>query len=366
MPASTATTTRARHVVVFEPDERGHAEEWLRHIVRLLHDERPEIRVTLAIPQALAHRLAAETTGTGAFAIAPLSQSELRGCLSANLAFSAFARWWTMRRHLNRSGADEAIFLCIDSLTLPFALGLGLGGPKVSGILFRPSVHYASFGRMRPTLGERIRDRRKRILYPLMLKNSTVREVHSLDPYFPAFAREWYLAGDKVRALHDPLADEFRTPNPTVRSPRFPRSRTAFLLFGELTERKGVLPLLRACERLDPETAGRTAVLLAGRIDPPIESQVRELVRAIRTSQPDLWLEVDDRRLSFAELTVAIQSCDVVMAPYQRFVGSSGALNWAAGALRPVVTQRYGLLGRLVREYGLGMTTDTTSPDALG
>ena len=365
MPSSATTSTRARHILVFEPDERGHAEEWILHIVRFLRDERPNIRVTMAIPQSLARRLAAEMPSRETLAIVPLSQSELRGCLNANLAFSAFARWWAMRRHLARSGADEALFLCIDPLSLPFALGLGLGGRTASGILFRPSVHYASFGRTPPTLGERLRDRRKRILYPLMLKNSTVRQVHSLDPYFPAFARESYVAGDKVLALDDPLAGESETPGPSVRSPRFPRDRIAFLLFGELTERKGVLQLLHACERLDPEIASRTAVLLAGRIDPPIEDEVRDLVRAIRAVQPDLWLEVDDRRLSFAELTVAVQGCDVVMAPYQRFVGSSGVLIWAARACRPVLTQRYGLLCRLVRDYGLGVTADTTSPDAL-
>jgi len=105
--------------------------------------------------------------------------------------------------------------------------------------------------------------------------------------------------------------------------------------------------------------------VLAGRVDPAIAQQVRESVRAVRAAQPELWIEIDDRRLSFNELAHTVEHCDVVLAPYQRFVGSSGVLIWAARMLRPVITQRYGLLCRLVRDFRLGIAVDTTSPEAL-
>jgi glycosyltransferase involved in cell wall biosynthesis len=43
-------------------------------------------------------------------------------------------------------------------------------------------------------------------------------------------------------------------------------------------------------------------------------------------------------------------------------VGSSGVLGWAAEARKPVIAQDYGLVGALVRDYGLGLTVDTTDP----
>jgi hypothetical protein len=55
----------------------------------------------------------------------------------------------------------------------------------------------------------------------------------------------------------------------------------------------------------------------------------------------------------------------VVLAPYQRFVGSSGVLLWAAGAGKPVITQDYGLIGRLVRDHELGLSADVTDPKTL-
>jgi glycosyltransferase involved in cell wall biosynthesis len=352
-------------VLVFEPDARGHSEEWLLHIARFTQQERPPVRVTMVVPDVLARRIAAEVPGAGGLEIMALSPAEIRSCLSANLAFGALARWWLMRRYLARSGANEGFFLCIDSLTLPLALGLGLGRRTASGILFRPSVHYASFDRRGRTARERLRDWRKQVLYPLALKNTALTEVHSLDPYFPVYAREHYLAGEKVVVLPDPFIETAQSPTLPLRVTRFPRDRTAFLLFGELTERKGVIQILRACERLDPAAARRIAILLAGRVDSAIAQQVRDSVRAVRATQPDLWIEIDDRRLSFNELAHTVEHCDVVLAPYQRFVGSSGVLIWAARMLRPVITQRYGLLCRLVREFGLGIAVDTTSPEAL-
>jgi glycosyltransferase involved in cell wall biosynthesis len=356
----------ARHILVFEPDARGHAEEWLLHIARFVRDARPDLRVSFVVAAGLVPRIAGEVQDPDRVEVLALSDDEVRRCMSPSLTRMAFARWWVMRRYLARTGAGTGFFLCIDMMSLPFGLGLGLGSRRrASGILFRPSVHYASFGNAKPSFGERVREWRKSILYPLMLRNPAIRTVHSLDPYFPLYARDEYAHGYKVETLPDPIAAPSDVQDPPRRAAGGPSDRVSFLLFGELTERKGVLQTLRACARLDPMIAPRITVLLAGRIDPPLEPQVNELLRAARAAQPDLRLEIDNRRLSFAELAAAVDACDIVLAPYQRFVGSSGVLIWAARALKPVITQRYGLLCRLVDDHGLGLTVDTTSPDAL-
>ena len=142
-----------------------------------------------------------------------------------------------------------------------------MGGRRLSGILFRPSAHYRG-ARGRP--GERLRDARKRLLYPRMLRNPELATVLSLDPYFATFAQRAYHDGGKVVALADPAA-RLREPSPGP-SP-FPCGRTAFLLFGELTARKGVLQFLEACAQLDSDTARRAAVLIAGRVAPELRRQ---------------------------------------------------------------------------------------------
>src|SRR4029077_9808865 len=123
-------------------------------------------------------------------------------------------------------------FLMLDLLSLPLAMGFGVRGAKLSGILFRPSVHYGEIGPYRPSFAERLRDWRKAFLYRLMLGNSALARIYSLDPFFAAYARRHYRHGDKVVGLPDPA----HPPPPSLPSqPAIdftPVGRVGFLLFG--------------------------------------------------------------------------------------------------------------------------------------
>lgn len=346
------------HVLIFEPDPHGHTREWLAHLRHFAEKERHDWRFTFVV----ARELAADLAPCAHIDVVPLGAHENRLCLHSSLPVSGFARWWAMRRHLKRSGAGHGVFLSLDHLSLPFALGLGVGGKPITGILFRPSTHYPELhpGDI-PTTRERIRDFRKRILYALMLRNDTLRKILSLDPYFPAHARRVFAGGYKVQAIDDP-AFPFVAEKSTSEAPS---ARTTFLLFGALAERKGILTLLSALREIPSDTASKIAVVIAGRIEPSIETRVQDAADALRRTQPALSLELDNRHLPMDELRLLIRHCDVVLAPYKRFVGSSGVLLWAANAGKPVITQDYGLLGKLCREHALGLCIDACDPMAL-
>src|SRR5689334_22236304 len=93
--------------------------------------------------------------------------------------------------------------------------------------------------------------------------------------------------------------------------------------------------------------------------------QIRRCDRAASLEKPGLWFKVEDRRLEHAELEMLVDQTDIVLAPYQRFVGSSGVLLWAAWAARPVLAQDFGLVGRLVRDHHLGAVADSYDSAAL-
>lgn len=352
-------------LLIFEPDARGHAFEWLQHIIEYSATDRHPAKLALAVPAPLAGKLAAWAAERGLrnASFHALTPKERELCMHRRLSISGLARWWTMRRHLAASGAPQGLFLGMDHLTLPLALGLGFRGRKVSGILFRPSVHYER----NPeglSLRERLRDIRKDILYRLTFRNRAVKAVFSLDPYFPVYSSRHYGGGAKTRPLPDPAHPRSETAGASSPSP-FPPGRTSFLLFGVLTERKGVLVLLEALRALDADTASRTAIVIAGEVAPEIRSAVHALKEEAARERPELSLRIEDRHLSTEEISSFTHHCDVVLAPYQRFVGSSGILLWAAGAGKPVLTQGYGLLGKLAHDYRLGTTCETTSPREL-
>lgn len=366
MPADNSLVER--RLVVLEPDVEGHPREWLRHLIGFTAAHTADYVVWLVVAPEVCKDLAAElaTEATGRVRLLALTPVEKKLCSHRWLAVSGFARWWTMRRYLRLVGAEAGHFLSIDHVSLPLALGLGAAGRRLGGILFRPSVHYPGLGSRRARPREWIRDARKALLYQLMLFNHAVRVVLTLDPYFPNYAAQRYVKGSKVRAVPDPVHPSVNgTPQESRVADAIPGGRIAFLLFGYLTERKGVLALLQALRLLPADVAEKSAVVLAGKVDPSIRPSVDELIRDLKATQPKLWLQLEDRRVSSGELDALVRRSDVVLAPYQRFVGSSGVLLWAARLGKPILTQDFGLLGRLVKDYELGLATDCCDPAAL-
>lgn len=360
--------SRGAALLILEPDANGHSREWLGHIIDLAGGRQDIEVLWLVLAQDLCDALRdrIRPLDGGRIRLVPLTAGEERGCMHRRLAISGFTRWWVMRRYLKQTGATVGHFLALDHLTLPFALGLGVMGRRVGGILFRPSVHYASLGPAgRRNLRETLRDLRKSVLYRLMLLNRSLAVVLTLDPFFPDFAAESYRGGHKVVALPDPA---FAPPaGATIMRAGIqpPPGRVFFLLFGALSERKGVLCLLEALCLVPAATAAGIAVVIAGKVAADLRPAIRRGLARLRKRQPDLWLHLEDRWLEDAEIASLVETSDVVLAPYQRFVGSSGVLLWAAQAGVPVLTQDYGLIARLVRDHHLGLTVDVTDPRIL-
>lgn len=353
-------------IVVLEPSYDGHPQEWLEHIVRFALLEPVSEPLRLVVAPQLYEKLAAlvPPQAAGTVEIAALEPREQALCLHPSLTISGFARWWTMRKYLARYGARRGHFLALDHLSLPLALGLGARGRRLDGVLFRPSVHYRQISPYAPDWRERMRDLRKSVLYRLMLLNRSVESVLTLDPFFARYALAAYRSGAKVQPLPDPVHWQEGQAEADRIAPA-DAGRVRFLMFGYLAERKGILTLLTAIAYLPADIAARVTLVITGKVDPAIRERVLHAVADLRLLQPTLRLEFGEGRLPVEELRHEIERCDVVLAPYQRFVGSSGVLIWAAGLGKPVLTQDFGLLYRLTQDYRLGVTVDTGDPRLL-
>jgi len=356
-----------RTAVILEPELGGHQHEWLEHLVAwsrtVAHTHVVWLVVAPQIHRDLAALVPADLRrSVRVLAMHPRLQ---RLCSHRSLVVSAFARWWVMRRFLALTGAEVGQFMSLDHLTLPLALGLRAHGRRLTGILFRPSVHYQALGSGPPSLGERIRDLRKEVLYRRMLRHRDLAMVLTLDPYFVGHATRHYFGGDKVRAVADPVNPALDAAPQAPLIPRVPPRRVVLVLFGFLTERKGVLNLLDALRLLMPETARRIAVILAGRVDGAIRDALTARRERLSAENSMAWLHVEDRWLATEEIAALVEQSDVVLAPYQRFVGSSGVLLWAARAGKCVLAQEYGLVGRLVADHRLGLAVDTSDVRTL-
>jgi glycosyltransferase involved in cell wall biosynthesis len=354
-------------ILIFEADHEGHQSEWVMHLMRFAASDPRAYVLWFVLSSELHAIVTAEAPTIGdRIHLQVLKPWEQRLCRHRRLIVGAFARWWCMRRYLIRTRSEAGHFLSIDHLSLPLALGFGAGGRRLSGTLFRPSIHYPLLGCYEPTWSERIRDLRKALLYRLMLRNPAVARILSLDCFFPNYAATHFPNGAKVVPLNDPAHPPMNVSTEDERlADRLPSGRITFVLFGFLSERKGIRVLMQALQVLPDHVAGRVGVLAAGNVDPHIRAQVITDIEQLTAARPRLWFHLEDRRLTRGEIQAVVNRASVVLAPYQRFVGASGVMLWAAKAGKPILTQALGLIGYLVRTYRLGLAVDTNDPRAL-
>lgn len=351
---------------MFEPEAHGHQHEYFSFVLDALERLQYPPEVHLLISSPLAERGLDWESAKGKWprsivGVDLLSEDERRASITGGPWRQGGVRWRILTAAAQHLPDSRWLAMSLDVLQLPLALGRRLPGKSViSGILFRPSIHYAS---PPGSPSERLRKHGTGLMQRFMLLNPVLEAVFSVDPQFREFALRWS-NGAKIHYLPDPVPPQPRAGPPGFLNGRGD-GRIRFLLFGALARRKGVLQLLSALRFLSSHEASRTTVVLAGRVEPALAKEVLLLREQASAVLPTLELVVEDRYLEEEELAGAIHWCDVVLAPYQRFVGSSGVLVRAAAAGKPVISQDYGLVGTLVRKYRLGETVETHQPEQI-
>ena len=364
------------HILVFEPMLEGHYSDYIRHLIQYAHRQNVPIKLTFLVHPEFKVRfwdaIKAECEASHECVdLIPFGPREHALCVHNRLpqGIRSLFQWFTMMKYLRRTGAVHGHFLYIDTLQLAFALRLRVPkGITLSGILFRPTVHYEQLWQTPSNFRQHLKNYRKTLLYKRMLNHPALITLFSLDPYFAEYASKSFKRGDKVQALPEPglFSQDLggHRPSDTVECD-IPENRTCFLLFGSLTRRKGLLQVLEALQILDSKIASKTAVVFAGKLHDEIRVEFGEQWSQLTSDTPELWMHFEDRYINPAEITDLIIRCDVVLAPYQHHVGSSNVLLWAAGAQKPVIIQDYGLIGALARDNKLGFVVDATQPQAI-
>ena len=363
-----------RHLLILEPESTGHRLDHCSHFLHYFLRRLPSFTMTFVGPPELVGplretSLSQTTNPVDSPSFVEMTSSECSSCAGGSLARRSFGVWRTMMKYLAVTGADHGHFLHIDLVQPQLAMTLSVPPKRtLSGVLFRPSVHYRCMFGDRRGFRELLRDKTKSIVYRRMLQHTGLTHVFSLDPYFAEYAARTYANGSKVVPLPDPgLFPGTPTPGGTLDAfaTRFPNDRTLFLLFGVLARRKGIFETLDAILRLDVQTSRRSAIVFAGALAGDVQSEFKARFRSTKAANPHIWMHLEARHLTSEECVALVDRCDVVLAPYNRFVGSSGILFWAASACKPLITQKYGYLGAVTERWGLGTTVDTRDPQAI-
>jgi glycosyltransferase involved in cell wall biosynthesis len=365
----TDSNAQDRRILLFDLLSKGHHSVYLKYLIQYWqqHQVSGTLQIVVAPDFAQSHPDVVALTQTSEsdvqwYTIADHEYAHFTE--QTSLLAQSFAEWNLFCQYATQLNSTQGLLMYLDSVQIPLIAGKKSPCP-ISGIYFRPTFHYGGFAEHQSTLSDRIRQWRQKFLLNLLVRKSQFKTLFCLDPFVVPVVQQ-FKADLAVLPLADPVQLEACDKSMVTalrQSLKIQPQRQVLLMFGELSNRKGIYPALEALQNLSQAQAEQICLVLAG---PIVSDERSEITDAIaRLAQTSIQLVVCDRYIRGIEVQQYFELADLVLIPYQRHVGMSSVLVHAAAARKPVLASNYGLIGELVRRYQLGLAVDSTSSQMI-
>jgi glycosyltransferase involved in cell wall biosynthesis len=349
-------------VLLFDPLVGGHHIEYATYLARCLLEAGDQVGFVAWRPHPLLEAL--ERVGVTLYYAAPEARGPVGPRFVTRLRQSAQALACTLRL-AKRDQFDVVHNLYVDRGELPMAWALRRRREcpaQVFATLFWPYFVYLEGIRHRGPAKRLFHTANRRVLASMLSRGALnglfvhtedIRNLLLKAVGNPALA-------DSIHVVPDPAA----MPPPDLSQDQarrllgLPLDRPLVLFFGSLRREKGWDILLRSV----PLLKGNVSVVLAGHADSQVAAEVERTVPIV----PSQRLEARLARVNEEDVDRYFVAADLVVVPYRRvYVGTSGVLQRAAAAGRPVVAAEVGQIGAIVRRHGLGVVCPPEDPQAL-
>lgn len=240
--------------------------------------------------------------------------------------------------------------------SLPF-LGSPFGKTPWIGITMRSTFHHHKVGIKAPD--RPVVNAIKALLFKRAIRTTGLRTLLTIDPTLPEWsARSPSKHSAAIAYVADPFPDE-HAENPVLARERLgldPGQRY-LLVYGAITERKGIYELVHALTRLEHAPT----LIVAGEQDAGTRHFMRNHVRSLNPAPLvlDAFISNDMERDLFS-------ACDAVWLGYKGHYGMSGVLVQAYRFGKPVIATEDGLIGWFSRRCELGPILSDLSSASIG
>lgn len=362
-------TRENRKVLLFDLFVSGHHSAYIQHLVKYWceHELQGILNVIVSPEFINLHddvvNVAFECGQTNVKFI-PISLEEEALIQSRKLPFNrvycAFQEWHLLCKYVNLLKGTHCLIMYFDGLQLPLSWRTTFPCP-LSGIYFRPVFHYSDFSEFTPSWRESFWQWRDKFFLSRILRHANFQTLFCLDPFvvnpIGQFSQQ-----TKVVHLPDPVKSYSYSDDKLEKLRKqlgIHSTRKTFLMFGAFRKRKGIDQLLDAVELLPFNLCQKLCLLFVGKIGS--EQQVQARIEHISKSLA-VQIVNHDTFVPHQDVQSYFRVADVILAPYQRHIGMSGILLQAAATEKPVLSSNYGVMGKIVERYQLGLTVDSTSP----
>ncbi len=262
---------------------------------------------------------------------------------------------------LNKIKPTHCLLMDFDLFQIPLGFKLRFKFPLVIyGIYFRPFLEVGRRITLRDGLSRYIQYTRKRMIFALSLQNPHLSCLFSLDPYF---AKSY--SSSKSRIL--PLPDGVEIQDPSLSSNVMKKRlgveqpRRFVLFFGSIAKRKGIFEVLDAINLLADHDQQKLCMVVVGKVAHLDKDLLSGRISGLKR-YTNVQFITEFRFVSDTEMTNLFFASDLVLLPYLHHVGSSGVLVRAALSGKPVLGCNFGLIGRYIRDYELGLSVKSDRP----
>ncbi len=166
--------------------------------------------------------------------------------------------------------------------------------------------------------------------------------------------------------LSDPILDYPPKEDLLIRKKhQIENSKTIFLIFGAIDERKNITNLLKAFQQLPNKIAEKSSLLIIGKVEKVFNSHFEELIASTNKIQPNLNLIIENRFVDDGEMESYFSQSDVILRMNLNYFNSSGVLGNAAKYNKPSLVSDYGLVAELTKTYHLGKLANPENIDEI-
>lgn len=249
-----------------------------------------------------------------------------------------------LRKYVKQYNATHVILISLIEF-LPFLPFLLSPSVKVRGILYRIYLYeWRKEGKVKKAQDV--------IKFKILSKCRVFERVYILNDKKAASVLNKLYTTNKFRYLTDPIVvvDSYHSRN--IRTElEIDSEKRIFLHPGGMLRRKGTLEILKALVSLDEDICQKIVVIFAGRVTVEIEEEFRNLYERAKNK---VQLVLMEGYLPFERLADLFETSDYVLIPYTDNSKSSGIIGHAAYYHRPVIVAQGGIIGKIVKKWGLG------------
>ena len=350
--------------LVIEPDFSGHRWRYVQWAVEALIEAGYECIVATDASNCKHALIEAYQAGRADVRVLCHSEDQRRPSMAARVLglakedFSFYARFAWVYREVTRSEPVDLVVVPFGDYILNAVAFLGspFGTSPWFCVVMRQTFHHREMGVNVPA--RPLVDYAKKQLFSWALRRGNLSAVLTIDPTLPGWHANTSLAKHAPTVLY--LADPFPEGGTVGREEARERlgigTERMILVYGAITDRKGVKELVNACMTRDMPLV----IVIAGKQN----DDIRAFLKALGSRSKER-IVVFDHFISSEMEADLFCACDAVWVGYKGHYGMSAVLVQAYRYGKAVLASPFGLIGWFAKQDRLGPVLDDLSIPAI-